>query len=185
MLFKQQCQGEADSTWQHLCLVLPSSALHSREPNLLTTGHSSRPCLSLLGPAVPPTWQEWACHIWVPCAQDEVACPSGYIHRKDVELSDRRMICVSTLASTGLLETTSSITLHTDPCTLFMALQHGLPSSKQHHHLSKVSSQSWSTKHLPLSAARMPVSWCKGTTLLQAPQVSPGCERGSSSHPAA
>lgn len=72
MLFKQQCQGEADSTCQCLSLVLPGSALNSREPNMMTTGHSSRPCLSLLGPEVPLTWQGWACHIWVPCAWGEV-----------------------------------------------------------------------------------------------------------------
>lgn len=90
MLFKQQCQGEADSTCQCLSSVLPSSALCSREPNVLTAGHSSRPCFSLLGPALPPTWQEWACHICIPCAQDEVTHALGYIHRKYVEISCRK-----------------------------------------------------------------------------------------------
>jgi len=56
MLVKQQCQGEADGTCQCLSPELLSSALHYRESNLLTSGHSSRPCLSILGPVVPPTW---------------------------------------------------------------------------------------------------------------------------------
>lgn len=89
---------------------------------------------------------------------------------------------VSNLASTGLLlESMSNISLHEDSSMTSTALQHSLQSPKHHHHLAKVSSQFWRTEHLPLSAARMPVSWCKCTTLFQAPQVSRGSDRGCSS----
>lgn len=135
---------------------------------------SSRPRSSLMRPATPLTWHGWACHTWVPWVRWLFPCGK----------STGKVLISASVGQFGSVPwpaqdfwSTPSPLLPTQPCTHF----HSPPTWWVRPPITQTSSSLQGEKHLPLLfVCQSPGTkvLCPATSLIPAPQASPGCDRG-------
>lgn len=137
---------------------------------------STGPHPSLMRPVSPPTWHGWACHIWVPWVR--WLLPWGKSTGKVLISASVGQFGSVPWPAQDFWSTPSPLLPTQNLAHIFIALQHGglgLPSPKQHHHLSRVSGifPCWLWGCQSLDAKVL----CPVISHLPAPQASPGCDR--------